>query len=84
MNMLSLHTLASARGDGLNPRLAEFLQAHATRAGSNVEELSGYRTGEPIRAGPSPVRNLDGELPEGVLRFPTAKSPQAGRRTATS
>jgi hypothetical protein len=84
MNMLSFHKLASARGDGLHPRLAEFLEVHATRAGSNVEQLSAYRAGEPIQAGPSPVRNLDGRLPEGVLRFPTAKGPQAGRKTVAS
>jgi hypothetical protein len=75
MNMLSFHRLAAGRRDGLHPRLAEFLENHAARTGSNVEQLSAYRAGEPIQAGPSPVRNIADALPVGVIRFPNAKRP---------
>jgi hypothetical protein len=71
MNMLSVHKLASTRGDGLHPRVVELLAGPITCTRSNVEELSAYRAGQPIQAGPNPVRNLVGALPEGVLTFPT-------------
>lgn len=84
MNMLSFHKLASARGDGLHPRLAELLASRVIRAGSNVEQLSSYRSGAPIQAGPNPIRNSNLSLPGDVLRFPTKKQPNALRKTAAS
>jgi hypothetical protein len=84
MNMLSFHNLASIRGDGLDPRFVEFLKHHAAAPADNVEDITAYRPGEMIQAGPSPSGQVDDVLPPGVIRFPSEPQRDSCRKTAAS
>ena len=57
----SLHRLAAARGDGLNPLLLNVLDAQslAGKRGDNVVDLAQWRGDPHIQAGPHPPRRPD-------------------------
>jgi hypothetical protein len=69
MNGLTrLHTIATARGDGLRPELlALFQRQHETARHPKVVVL---RLHDRTQAGPSPTGVGMSDLPDGVLAFP--------------
>jgi len=71
--LTGLHSLASARGDGLRPELLALLREreNMTAQNPNVVDLEHHRDTGPAQAGPNPVTKLGSEMPDGVIRFPT-------------
>jgi hypothetical protein len=71
-----LHALAAPRGDGLRPELADALDRCRTRsdAGPKLVDLASYRGEGFVQSGPNPTPGRQAVLPDGVIRFPGAKS----------
>jgi len=84
LNLFPLHLLAAARGDGLHPKLLEFLKARASRSG--IEELALHRGTPHMQAGPHPNRPADAQLPDNVVRLAArpVQSDLSGRSKAAS
>jgi hypothetical protein len=83
MNLLRLHELASAFGDGLHPDLARLFEERARiEADPQVVRLSDH--GAPEQAGPSPAGRAGLFVPGNVLRVvgcAAAEQPPAGRQS---
>ncbi|WP_210236941.1 hypothetical protein, partial [Mesorhizobium sp. M4B.F.Ca.ET.200.01.1.1] len=63
---MSLHALASSRGDGLRPEFLRLFEARAALADPDVIELSLDRE----QAGPNPLGSAATNPREHTLRFP--------------
>ena len=66
-SLMSLHALASSRGDGLRPEFLRLFEARAALADPDVIELPLDRE----QAGPNPVGSVATNPQEHILRFPS-------------
>lgn len=68
---LSFHHLASGRGDGLHPQLAELLEARDRRSASepSLVDIAVARGDQLVRAGPFPAPSRPDSLPGNVVRL---------------
>lgn len=71
-SLMSLHALASSRGDGLRPEFLRLLDARAALSHPDVIELQ-QETGL-NQAGPNPVGELETAPKQSVVRFPGRRS----------
>ena len=83
MNLLRLHELASALGDGLHPDLARLFEERA-RVETDPQVVRLCDHGVPEQAGPSPVGRAGLFVPGNVLRVigrAAAEQPPASRHS---
>lgn len=84
-DLLALHRLAAARGDGLHPKLLELMESRAALTGADprVVEISASRDGF-VQAGPCPSPKMPEFLPGNVVGFaPRAKAAQAAAKESS-
>lgn len=65
-SLMSLHALASSRGDGLRPEFLRLFEARAALLGPEIVEL---RFGKE-QAGPNPIGGAATGPQKNILRFP--------------
>ena len=83
MNLLRLHELAAAFGDGLHPDLARLFEERA-RIAAEAQVVRLCDHGAPEQAGPSPAGRVGLFVPGNVLRVvgrAVAEQPSAARQS---